>query len=113
MINYSIKTNYKKDLKLTPLSKIMPKLKVNSKEFVLKNGEAVKNYCEEAGVIFGCEDGQCGTCMIEIHKGKELLGEINDKEMDLGIEQDGDIRLACQCKINGKDSDFVECKGYI
>jgi len=88
----------------------MPKLKVNNKEFNLKEGEAVKKYCEEAGVIFGCEDGQCGTCMIQVKAGKENLSEINQNEMDLGIEADGEFRLACQCKI---EKGNVECEGYI
>ena len=88
----------------------MLKLKVNGKKFNLKDGEAIKNSCEEAGVIFGCEDGQCGTCMIQVKAGKENLSEINQNEMDLGIEADGEFRLACQCKI---EKGNVECDGYI
>ena len=48
--------------------------------------------------------------MIQVKAGKENLSEINQNEMDLGIEADGEFRLACQCKI---EKGNVECEGYI
>jgi len=89
----------------------MVKLKVNEKEFELEKGEAIKESCKKAGVPFGCEDGQCGTCLIEIKKGNENLSELNESERDLGLSENENLRLACQCKINGKGD--VECEGYI
>ncbi len=61
------------------------------------NGEKIKNAVEEMGVLFGCEDGICGTCMIEVVKGEKNLSELTQAEKDL--ERDEKHRLACQCRI--------------
>jgi ferredoxin len=63
----------------------------------IPNGEKIKSAAEEMGVLFGCEDGICGTCMINIVKGEENLSELTQPEKDL--ERDKKNRLACQCKI--------------
>ena len=61
------------------------------------DGEKIKSAAEEIGVLFGCEDGLCGTCMIDVIKGEDNLSEITQAEKDL--ERDAKHRLACQCKI--------------
>jgi ferredoxin len=61
------------------------------------NGEKIKPMAEELGVLFGCEDGICGTCMVDVVRGEENLSELTQQEKDL--ERDKTHRLACQCKI--------------
>ena len=63
----------------------------------VKDGDKIKNAAEEIGVLFGCEDGICGTCMIDVVKGEKNLSEITQAEKDL--ERDEKHRLACQCKM--------------
>ena len=63
----------------------------------VKDGDKIKNAAEEMGVLFGCEDGICGTCMIDVVKGEKNLSEITQAEKDL--ERDEKHRLACQCKM--------------
>jgi ferredoxin len=67
----------------------------------VKDGEKIKTACEEIGVLFGCEDGICGTCMIDVIDGEENLSDLTQQEKDL--ERDLKHRLACQCKIKQGD----------
>jgi len=75
----------------------MAKVIVNNQEREIKDWEEIKDACKEMGVAFGCEDGMCGTCIIEVEEGSENLPELNDAEEALGM--DGKYRLACQCKL--------------
>ncbi|MFZ4773385.1 MAG: 2Fe-2S iron-sulfur cluster-binding protein [Chlamydiia bacterium] len=72
----------------------------------LKEGDSIKGCCEEAGVPFACEEGICGTCIVEVMEGADCLSEYNEAEEDfLGPKPavckagQGVERLACQCKI--------------
>lgn len=77
----------------------MAKLVFNEDEEVeVTDGEPIKPYCEEAGVPFACEEGICGTCVIEVEEGGENLSEFTQEELDFLGEQQCE-RLACQCKI--------------
>ena len=76
----------------------MAKISYEENEIEVKDGEAIKEACEELGVPFSCTDGICGTCMIDIEDGEENLNELNQAELDMG--RDRKTRLACQCKIN-------------
>jgi len=69
----------------------------NKQERDIPNGEKIKSAAEELGVLFGCEDGICGTCMIDVVSGEGNLSELTKAEMDL--ERDKKHRLACQCMI--------------
>ncbi|MBT4384583.1 (2Fe-2S)-binding protein [Candidatus Peregrinibacteria bacterium] len=55
------------------------------------------------GIPFGCENGICSTCLIKIGSGMENLSERTDQEeMTLDARgADDNVRLACQCKVNG------------
>ena len=53
---------------------------------------------EELGVAFGCQDGRCGSCRVEVIEGMENLNEKTINEKDL-LEDDKIHRLMCQCKI--------------
>ena len=77
----------------------MAKLIFNDEEeFDLEEQAPIKSHCEEAGIPFACEEGVCGTCMIEVEEGMEHLSEFTQEELDFLGEQDQE-RLACQCKI--------------
>ena len=55
----------------------------------------------DAGVPFGCVQGECGTCLIEVVEGMENLNPITEEEkLTLSDEeQKANYRLACQCQI--------------
>ena len=77
----------------------MAKLIFNDEEEVeLADGSALKPICEEEGIPFACEEGVCGTCVIEVTEGMENLSEFTQEELDFLGEQNEE-RLACQCKI--------------
>ncbi|OGQ21874.1 MAG: hypothetical protein A3I05_00370 [Deltaproteobacteria bacterium RIFCSPLOWO2_02_FULL_44_10] len=63
----------------------------------LPDGAEIRETCRDLGVPFGCESGLCGTCEIEVIEGYENLGPLNEREDQMGVE--GNMRLACQCKI--------------
>lgn len=75
----------------------MGKIVCNRTEIEVEDGDRIKGACEQLGVFFGCDDGICGTCVIEVKKGMENLSPLNDKEKALGMT--GNKRLACQCTL--------------
>lgn len=79
----------------------MARLIFNDEEEIdLEDEEPIKSHCEEAGIPFACEEGVCGTCVIEVEEGMENLSEFTQEELDFLGEQEQE-RLACQCKIKG------------
>jgi ferredoxin len=56
-----------------------------------------------AGILYGCREGDCGTCLVKIVSGAEFLAEpsaLEDqilKEHFVGLN----TRLACQAQILG------------
>ena len=79
----------------------MAKLILNDgeKEEEITDGSEIKQVCEEKfNIPFGCKDGICGTCIIQVDKGNENLSQKNEKEKDLLPDNDNE-RLSCQCKI--------------
>lgn len=71
----------------------------DDEEAEVLEGESIKECCEEAGIPFACEEGLCGTCVIEVEEGMENLSEFNQEERDF-LGDEGCERLACQCKMN-------------
>ncbi|RMF06127.1 (2Fe-2S)-binding protein [Candidatus Woesearchaeota archaeon] len=63
----------------------------------VQDGESIKDACEKLGVPFGCSEGICGACEIEVVEGFENLSDKTQNEEDMGLEENR--RLACQCKI--------------
>ncbi len=77
----------------------MAKLIFNeSEETILEDGSPIKEVCEESGVPFACEEGVCGTCVIEVEEGMENLSPFTQEEEDF-LGEMGCERLACQCRI--------------
>lgn len=71
----------------------------NDDEVELEDGAPIAEACEEEGVPFACTEGVCGTCVIEIVEGEDLLSEPTQEEEDFLGEGCRHERLACQCKI--------------
>lgn len=77
----------------------MAKLIFNeNEETILEDGSPIKEVCEEFGVPFACEEGVCGTCVIEVEEGMENLSPFTQEEEDF-LGEMGCERLACQCRI--------------
>jgi len=77
----------------------MAKLILNDDEIEIEDGESIVDAIEEAGVPIGCSNGVCGTCEVEVISGMDNLSELNQEELDLGME--GNRRLGCQLTIKG------------
>jgi len=73
-------------------------LKTDDTEIEVTDGDSIQEACEQLGVPFGCAQGICGTCLIEVEDGSENLTERSIEEEDMGMDETH--RLACQCKIN-------------
>jgi len=74
-------------------------LENNKKEAQIPNGNQIKDTCELLGVPFGCKQGICGTCIIEVAEGMINLEVKNEREEEKGLFPNQ--RLACQCVIKG------------
>lgn len=71
----------------------------NDDEIELEDNSPIAEACEDEGVPFACEEGVCGTCVIEIVSGGENLSSPTQEEEDFLGEGCCDERLACQCRI--------------
>ncbi len=69
----------------------------DSREVV--DGNEAWDEAEELGVAFGCQDGRCGSCRVEVVEGSENLSELTKNELDAGMNEDENYRFMCQCKI--------------
>ncbi len=58
---------------------------------------------EGASIPFGCEQGICGTCLIDVPVGAENLSDVDEQEQETLQAMGGTPgqRLACQCQVNG------------
>ena len=79
----------------------MPKIKTETEEKEVKSGGSIIEACEEMGVPFGCSDGICGSCRIEIVEGEDNLTPLTEQEKEFNMDKK--TRLACQCKIKKGD----------
>ncbi len=76
----------------------MAKIILGNKTEEVPDGSRIKDAADKLGVPFGCREGICGTCKIEILEGSENLNELNEQEEQMG-DRDRNHRLACQCSI--------------
>ena len=75
----------------------MAKLIIDNVEHEIPDGAKMDAVCEKAGIPFSCNSGVCATCQVEVLEGAENLGELNQEELDLGMDKNN--RLSCQCVI--------------
>lgn len=62
------------------------------------------------GIPFGCENGICATCLIQIRSGGKNLSPIEEQEQ-FTLETRAaseNHRLACQCKIVSTENGNIE-----
>ncbi len=78
---------------------MLARVNVDGKIVEVGDGEAILDACEELGIMFGCQSGNCGACLTEVADGMENLCEQSEAEKQFGVE--GRERLMCQCTING------------
>tara|TARA_Y100000310_G_scaffold236626_1_gene239851 strand:- start:310 stop:597 length:288 start_codon:yes stop_codon:yes gene_type:complete len=71
-------------------------ISVDEQTKTVKQNEKFISEAEDLGITFGCTDGICGTCIVEVDEGMECLGEKNQEEKDMALEDNQ--RLVCQCK---------------
>ncbi|MEY4504233.1 MAG: hypothetical protein RL154_526 [Pseudomonadota bacterium] len=69
-------------------------------------GNTFQDIVEKAGsgLPFGCRDGECGTCVVEVLSGMEFLNAKNAKEEKVlatveAIDLKPNMCLACQLKV--------------
>ena len=72
-------------------------LKTNETKVEVQDGEEIKEAAEQLGVPFGCRNGLCGACLVEVEEGHENLSELTGAENDFRLEDHQ--RLCCQAKI--------------
>lgn len=78
----------------------MAKLILEETEFEFPDSEegvSIQPQCEEWGIPFGCTEGICGTCRVEVLEGEDNLTPLTQEEEDMGMNTKE--RLACQCKL--------------
>jgi len=72
----------------------------------VKVGSTIQQIVEASGsaLPFGCRDGECGTCIVEVVQGMEFLSEKTAKEIkvlkEICIGTSANTRLSCQMKIS-------------
>lgn len=71
----------------------------------VEDGSRLQDAIDSSGadIPFGCREGNCATCMIEVLSGMENLNPPTaaEKVTLLAEEIEQNIRLACQCRISG------------
>lgn len=76
-------------------------IKNENVSFEVPDGEKVVEYAKKnSNVLFGCEQGYCGTCMCSVVSGMENLEKKNDAENALlpRMNANPNQRLACQLR---------------
>ena len=85
----------------------MPKVNITTDDLSIDvdEGFALIDMCEDhdTSILFGCRDGACGACMVEVIEGQENLSKMGDDEKDFleTMAAEPSERLACQCKVYG------------
>lgn len=73
------------------------------KEFA--DGVSLQEAIDKSGadIMFGCREGACATCMIEVLSGMENINPPTDNEKTTLLPEElrRNVRLACQCRVKG------------
>ncbi len=75
----------------------MAKLSIDDQEIEIPDNKSLFPEAEVLGIYFGCQDGDCGVCEVEIVEGYENLSAMTDKEREFNLLKNH--RLLCQCRI--------------
>lgn len=84
----------------------MPKVTHKNASVDSQNGQLLREVTQQNNwdIPYACENGICGTCIVKVVKGSENLSAMEEQEkmtlQALGVD-DGEHRLACQCRVNG------------
>lgn len=76
----------------------MATIRYEKEEREVPDGTALLEVCEDMNYPFGCQEGNCGTCLCTVISGIENLAPKNEIEKDYNLEE-GE-RLVCQCVIS-------------
>lgn len=65
---------------------------------------------EKTPLEFDCREADCGICLVKVTEGLENLSPPTFSERDFlkAMHADPDERLACQCRINGNVTVFID-----
>jgi len=83
----------------------MAKIKIVNEDRILEvpDGTPLKDALKDAKILFGCTNGHCGVCCINVIEGAENLAVPSDLEKEnmeiLSLEPNQ--RLACQAIVTG------------
>lgn len=77
----------------------MAVISIDGMERTVDDGGAILDACEDLGVPFGCQAGECATCLVTVLEGGENLAPKTYPEQTIGLR--GNERLACQTRILG------------
>lgn len=77
----------------------MGKIKIKDKDESanVPDGLPIKDACEELGLPFGCRNGMCATCLVDVTDGQDNLSELTRAEEIMRLDKGH--RLACQCRM--------------
>lgn len=67
-----------------------------------------------ADIVFGCREGGCTTCIVEVLSGAENLSAPSEEELST-LEEDelnDGLRLACQVQITGDGAVKLRAGGW-
>lgn len=79
----------------------MAVISIDGVEREVPDGGAILDACEDLGVPFGCQAGECATCLVKVLDGGENLAPRNFAEESMRLRPNE--RLACQAKVlNGR-----------
>ncbi|MCY4381247.1 MAG: 2Fe-2S iron-sulfur cluster-binding protein [Proteobacteria bacterium] len=85
----------------------MPKVHITTDNMTVdvEDGYKMIDMCDEydTSILFGCRDGACGACMVQVDKGHENLSPMEEDEKDFleTMNAHENERLACQCQVHG------------
>lgn len=85
----------------------MPKLKLSADhlELDLPAGKNFREAVQDGGgtILFGCEQGVCGTCLVTVEAGMENIAEKTEQEEQTlqVFAAEPNQRLTCQCEMKG------------
>jgi ferredoxin len=83
----------------------MAVVKVGEKQAEVPADSLLQRVCDEhrLPVVFGCRQGRCGSCLVQVQAGSDNLRVPSAREARTleVLDAEPDWRLACQCVVMG------------